>query len=196
MDNVKVGIIGCGKFALAQHLPNCNAAENIELFHCSSCDEPGRKNAERFNPKKITADYREVLDDPAVDMVIVAVPHEWHKFYLEEAIKAGKHVFCEKPMTMTLNDAYDVIKLVRRNGVKLCVDYNRRFSPAMVDMKRAYQDHKATPTGRPRIYRQEPNRQIWAEELQTMFTIRINDESRTYGGVHIDWKEGGGLVIG
>ena len=196
MKSVKAGIIGCGKFALAQHLPNCVAAENIELFHCSSCDEPGRKNAEQFTPKKITADYRDVLEDPEVDMVIIAVPHEWHKFYLGEAVKAGKHVFCEKPMTMTMKDAYDVIKLVRRHAVKLCVDYNRRYSPAMVHLKRAYYTHKTNPQGMPRIYLQEPNREMWAEEFQTMLTIRINDESRTYGGVHIDWKEGGGLVIG
>ena len=196
MNKVKVGIIGCGKFALSQHLPNCAAAENMELFHCSSCDEPGRKNAEQFNPKKITADYQDVLNDPEVDMVIVAVPHEWHKFYLEETVKAGKHVFCEKPMTMTMDDAYDVVKLVRRHNVKLCVDYNRRFSPAMIDMKKAYHAHKTNPQGRPRVYLQEPNRETWAEELQTMLTIRINDESCTYGGVHIDWKEGGGLVIG
>jgi predicted dehydrogenase len=196
MKKVQVGVIGCGKFALGQSLPNCVAAENIELYHCSSIDEPGRKGAERFNPKKITADYRDVLDDPDVSMVIVAVPHEWHKFYLEETIKAGKHVFCEKPMTMTMADAYDVIKLVRQHGVKLCVDYNRRFSPAMIDLKQAYQAHKANPVGRPRVYLQEPNRQTWAEELQTILTIRVNDESRTYGGVHIDWKEGGGLVIG
>ena len=61
MDKVKAGIIGCGKFALGQHLPNCVAAENVELYHCSSIDEQGRKNAEKFNPKKITADYRDVL---------------------------------------------------------------------------------------------------------------------------------------
>ena len=99
-------------------------------------------------------------------------------------------------MTMTMAEAYDVIKLVRRHGVKLCVDYNRRFSPAMIDMKRAYHAHKANPQGQPRVYVQEPNRETWAEERQTMFTIRINDESRTYGGVHIDWKEGGGEIIG
>ena len=152
MDKVKAGIIGCGKFALGQSLPNCVAAENMELYHCSSIDEQGRKNAEAFNPKKISADYRDLLKDPEVDMVMISVPHEWHDFYLEEAIKAGKHVFCEKPMTMTMAEAYDVIKLVRRHGVKLCVDYNRRFSPAMIDMKRAYHAHKANPQGQPRVY--------------------------------------------
>ena len=196
MDKVRVGIIGCGKFAFLQHLPNCVAADNVELFHCSSIDEPGRKGAEAFNPKKISSDYRDVLSDPEVDMVIVAVPHAWHRFYVEETVKAGKHVLCEKPMTLTMKDAYDIIKLVRQHGVKLCVDYNRHFSPAMIHMKRAYHAHKASPEGRPRVYLQEPNRERWAEENQTMFTIRINDESRTYGGVHIDLKQGGGLIVG
>lgn len=196
MDRVKVGIIGCGKFALGQSLPNCVAADNMELRHCSSIDEQGRKNAEAFHPTRISADYRELLRDPEVDMVMISVPHEWHRFYLEEAIKAGKHVFCEKPMTMTMFEAYDVVKLVRRHGVKVCVDYNRRFSPAMIDLKSAYHAHKSNPHGSPRIYLQEPHRPMWTEEFQTLLTIRVNDESRTYGGVHIDWKEGGGQIIG
>lgn len=196
MTKIKVGIIGCGKFALAQHLPNSVAAKNVDLWYCSSRSETGRKNTEQFNPKKITSDYKDVLNDPEVDMVILSVPHDCHKFYLEEAIKAGKHVLCEKPMTMTMEEAYDIMRLVKQKGVKLCVDYNRRFSPAMIDMKKAYQEHKQNPPGKARIYTQEDNRPIWPEERQTTVLIRINDESLTYGGVHIDWKEGGGLIIG
>ena len=196
MSKVRVGLVGCGKFAVGQPLPNCVAAENVELWHCSSIDEVGRKNAEKFNPKKISADYREVLNDPEVDMVIICVPHAWHMYYLRETIKAGKHVMCEKPMTMTMDEAYETIKLVRQNGVKLCVGYNRRFSPAMIDMKQAYQSHRKNPMGKARVYTQENNREIWAEEKRSSILIRINDESLTYGGIHIDWKEGGGLIIG
>ena len=196
MAKIKVGLIGCGKFAVGQHLPNCVAVENVELWHCSSRSEAGRKNAEEFGSKKISSDYRDVLNDPEVDMVIISVPHEWHMFYLSETIKAGKHVLCEKPMTMSMDEAYETIKLVRKNGVKLCVDYNRRFSPAMIDMKQAYQSHRKNPTGKARVYTQENNREIWAEEKRSSILIRINDESLTYGGVHIDWKEGGGLIIG
>ena len=196
MAIIKVGIIGCGKFALAQHLPNSIAAKNVELWHCSSRSEDGRKNAEQFGAKKVTADYRDVLNDPEVDMVILSVPHEWHMFYLKEAIESGKHVLCEKPMTMTMDEAYKVIKMVSDKGTKLCVDYNRRFSPAMVDMKKAYHAHRQEPQGQARVYTQEKNREIWAEEHNSVVLIRINDESLTYGGAHIDWKEGGGLIIG
>ena len=196
MANVRVGIVGCGKFALMEHLPNSVAAKNVDLWHCSSRSEQGRQNAAKFNPKKITADYREVLNDPEVDLVVLSVPHEWHMFYVEETIKAGKHVLCEKPMTMTMAEAYKVIKLVKTKGVKLCVDYNRRFSPSMIDMKQAYQVHRKNPQGKARVYTQEDNRRLWPEELDTMVMVRINDESLTYGGVHIDWEEGGGEIIG
>ena len=196
MSKIKAGIIGCGKFALGQHLPNCAAAENIELWHCSSRSETGRGYAEEFGSKKISSDYKDVLNDPEVDMVILSVPHEWHMFYLRETISAGKNVLCEKPMVMTMDEAYDVIRLVRKNGVKLCVDYNRRFSPAMIDMKQAYQSHHKNPVGKARVYTQEDNRPIWPEEKMTTMLVRINDESLTYGGIHIDWKEGGGLIIG
>ncbi|OGV64013.1 MAG: hypothetical protein A3K19_04400 [Lentisphaerae bacterium RIFOXYB12_FULL_65_16] len=196
MDKVRVGVIGCGKFATAQHLPNCAAAPNIELYHCSSRSKDGQATAERFGAKKITADYQDVLNDPNVDMVILSVPHEMHLFYIEETVKAGKNVLCEKPMTMTMDEAYRVVRAVRKKGVKLCVDYNRRFSPAMLDMKNAYQAHRSGARAKPRIYTQERHRPLWAEEGTSNMLVRINDESLTYGGVHIDWREGGGQIIG
>ncbi len=196
MGKIRAAVIGCGKFAEAQHLPNCEWSDRVELYFCSSRSEKGRKTAERFGSEKITADYRDILKDPKVDMVILSVPHEQHMFYIKETLNAGKNVLCEKPMTMTVEEAYDVIKLVKTKGVRLCVDYNRRCSPAMLDMKKNFMAHRDNPGGKARVYTQELNRPMWAEEYRTMVMIRINDESLTYGGVHIDWKEGGGLIIG
>lgn len=196
MEKIRVGIIGCGKFAQAQHLPNCLKAENIELYYCSSRSQAGRKAAETFGAKKISSDYHDLLTDPGVEMVILSVPHQMHQFFIQETLKAGKHLLCEKPMTMTLSEAYQVIRLVQEKGVKLCVDYNRRFSPAMVDLKKAFLTHRRKPSGKPRVYLQEKSRRRWPEEDQAVIIIRINDESLTYGGVHIDWQEGGGQIIG
>ena len=195
-DRIRAGVIGCGKFAAAQHLPNCQAADNIELWHCSSRSEKGRGTAESFGAKKITADYKDVLRDPEVDMVILSVPHEMHMFFIEETLAAGKNVLCEKPMTMSMDEAYRVVRGVREKGLKFCVDYNRRFSPAMIDMKQAYDAHRQSQRGKPRVFTQEQGRPEWPEESTTNMLIRINDESLTYGGVHIDWREGGGQIIG
>jgi len=196
MKKVKVGLIGCGKFAEAEHLPNCREAENVELYYCSSRSRTGQERAKRYGATKITANYKDVLSDPEVDMVILSVPHEMHMFYIEETLNAGKNLLCEKPMTMTMEEAYKVLRLAKEKGVKVCVDYNRRFSPAMVDLKQAYQSHRKNPQGQARVYTQEENRPMWTEEDITTVMVRINDESLTYGGVHIDWQEGGGQIIG
>ena len=197
MEKIKAGVIGCGKFAQSQHLPNCRDASNVELWHCSSRSATGREAAQAHGSRKVSPDYRELLADPEIDLVILSVPHEQHLFFIEETIAAGKNVLCEKPMTMSMDAAYRVIRAVREKGVKLCVDYNRRFSPAMLDMKEAYHAHRnADQRGKPRIYTQEMNRRTWAEEDQSNMLFRVNDESLTYGGVHIDWQDGGGLIIG
>lgn len=68
------------------------------MWHCSSRSETERAAAEKFKSKKITDNYRDVLNDPEVDMVILSVPHEHHMFFIEETVKAGKNVLCEKPI--------------------------------------------------------------------------------------------------
>lgn len=196
MDQLKVGIIGCGKFALAAHLPNCRRLDNIRLWHCCDQIDSRRRAAEEFGPQRISTDYRDLLSDPDVEMVILAVPHDVHAFFIEEAVRAGKHVLCEKPMTMTLDESYRVIRAVRQKGVKLCVDFNRRFSPAMIDLKNEYLAHKKGPRNKPRVHAQESGRPEWAEERTSSILIRIQDECLTYGGVHIDWMVGGGQIIG
>jgi predicted dehydrogenase len=196
MEKIRAGIIGCGKFATSQHFPNVVASDKVDLWHCSSRSDKGQETAKRFGSHRISADYRDLLADPEVDMVILSVPHEKHMFFIREVLEAGKHLLCEKPMTMTMAEAYDVARLVREKGVKLCVDYNRRFSPSMMDLKAAYHAHRAQPKGTARVFTQEQQRRKWPEEDTAMVMIRINDESLTYGGVHIDWKEGGGQIIG
>lgn len=196
MEKVRAGIIGCGKFAEAQHLPNIAESDGITLAHASSRSAAGQARAKQYGAAKVTADYRDVLADPEVEFVILAVPHDQHLFYIREVLTAGKHLLCEKPMTMTMDESYEVIRLAQEHQVKVCVDYNRRFSPSMVDLKAAYRAHRDQPAGAARVYTQESGRPSWAEESQTMVLMRINDESLTYGGVHIDWREGGGQIIG
>ena len=196
VEQVKVGIIGCGKFSKAQHLPNCRDSESVQLWHCCDIAEGGRQLALEYGSEKITSDYRQVLADPEVEMVILAVPHNLHLQFIEESLQAGKHVFCEKPMTMTMEESYRVLRAVKKSGTKLCVDFMRRFSPAMVDMKKAFAAHLRGPRKSPRVYTQEGNREKWAEESQSSILIRVQDESLTYTGTHVDRMQGGGSILG
>ena len=75
------------------------------------------------------ADYDAALADPAVDAVVLATPHSLHRRQIVAAAEAGKHVFCEKPLTLTAADAAAAIEAAERAGVTLAIGHNRRFAP-------------------------------------------------------------------
>jgi predicted dehydrogenase len=79
--------------------------------------------------------YQEVLDDPAIDAVILATPHTKHREQVEAAAARGKHVFCEKPFALSLEDAKAAIAACRRAKVGLGVGHNRRMWPSVAAIK-------------------------------------------------------------
>lgn len=91
--------------------------------------------AERFG-LALTTSYADVLTDPGIDAVVLATPHSQHAAEIVAAAKAGKHVFCEKPFTLTVDDARLAIAACKAAGVTLDVGFNRRHAPAYVDMTR------------------------------------------------------------
>ena len=94
-----------------------------------------RALAARFGLTLATS-YAEVLADPAIDAVLLATPHSQHADEIVAAAKAGKHVFCEKPFTLTRAQAEAALAACRAAGITLQVGFNRRYAPAYVDMAR------------------------------------------------------------
>jgi predicted dehydrogenase len=84
----------------------------------------------------LTVEYEDALSDPKVDAVVIATPHVQHAAQITAAAQAGKHVFVEKPFTLTLSSAVDALQVCERAGVIAGVGFNRRFLPAFVEMKR------------------------------------------------------------
>ncbi len=85
---------------------------------------------------RLSADYAELLSDPAVNAIILATPHSLHLEQVVAAARAGKSVFCEKPLALTQADAAKMIEACERAGVVLGVGHNRRWWPAMRELKR------------------------------------------------------------
>jgi predicted dehydrogenase len=81
-------------------------------------------------------DYDAVLADPTIDAVILATPHSQHGGQVRRAAAAGKHVFCEKPFTLTAADAKAALDAAAKAGIVLAVGFNRRFHPSMIELKR------------------------------------------------------------
>ena len=76
-----------------------------------------------------------MLHHAGVDAVVLATPHSMHATQVMAAAAAGKHVYCEKPFTLTKREAEDAVAAVRKAGVTLAVGYNRRFHPEMIKLR-------------------------------------------------------------
>lgn len=86
-------------------------------------------------------DLDALLDDPAVDAVVLATPHTLHPAQVMAAAQAGKHVFCEKPLALTRREAEAAVEAASRAGVTLGLGYNRRFHPEMAKLRQRIKDN-------------------------------------------------------
>jgi len=111
-------------------------SERIGIVSCSSRSADRRAVfAERFGTAQHDS-YEAVLADPDIDAVILTTPHSLHAAHIEQAAAAGKHVFVEKPMTLTAASGRAAAAACARAGVVLAVGHNRRFAPAAAALKR------------------------------------------------------------
>jgi predicted dehydrogenase len=83
----------------------------------------------------LAPNYEAVLADPGVDAVVLATPHSMHGAQVVAAAAAKKHIYCEKPFTLTKRDAEDAVAAVRKAGVTLALGYNRRLHPEMIKLR-------------------------------------------------------------
>ena len=195
-DVLRVAQIGCGAFATGQDLPNFQADERLECVWCCDVDEErAREVAADFGVPNTTTDFMECINDPQVDFLKIATSHEVHLPIIEAAAAAGKHVFCEKPMALELTESLKIIRAVRRSGIKLCVDLNRRMSPALRALRKCWRRHVSNPTHQPWRF-VEMERELFPEEQRTQFLIRVQDDSLSYRIQHFDPLKGGGEILG
>ena len=133
----KIGIIGAGHYTASTVVPCLlNAGASIKYI-ASAGGLSAKVLAKKAGAELATSDYREILKDPAVSLVLLTTPHHLHASMAIEALKAGKSVFVEKPLCLNPDELDDIIEAYRNagEGVTLTVGYNRRFSPFAVKMK-------------------------------------------------------------
>jgi predicted dehydrogenase len=84
----------------------------------------------------VSTSYEDAISNPNVDAVILCTPHKLHSAQITAAAKAGKHVFCEKPLCLTLDDATAAVAACKAAGVLLGIGHERRFEPAIIDLRK------------------------------------------------------------
>ncbi len=136
-DEIKFGLVGAGNLAKWAHLPAINKIPGANLHAVySNRGAQGKAYAMRFGAKYSTSDYEQLLGDADVDAILISSRHKEHAQQAIDALNAGKHVFIEKPMAITIEECQAIYRAVRENGKRLMVGFNRRFAPYYVEMKR------------------------------------------------------------
>jgi len=130
MEKVKVGIIGCGGIANGKHMPSLSQLDHVELVaFCDIVEAKAVKANTMYGDEtsKVYTDYKEMLKDNSIDVVHVCTPNKSHSFITIDALEAGKHVLCEKPMAKTSAEAQAMVEAAQRTGKKLTIGYDNRF---------------------------------------------------------------------
>ncbi|REE66714.1 putative dehydrogenase [Paenibacillus taihuensis] len=130
MTKARIGIIGCGGIANGKHLPSLAQVKEAEIAaFCDIIVEKAEQAKANYGTEdaKVYTDYKELLKDGSIDVIHVCTPNDSHAVISIDALEAGKHVLCEKPMAKTAADARLMLEAAQRTGKKLSIGYNNRY---------------------------------------------------------------------
>ena len=139
---IRFGIIGCGVIA-SSHGDAINAVEGAELVAVSDIiEERMEEFASKYGAAKQYTDYLQLINDPEVDAVCICTPSGMHGEMVINAARAGKHVFCEKPIEITREKMDRMIEEVEKSGIKMGCVFQRRTYPESIAVKKALDEGK------------------------------------------------------
>lgn len=132
MAKLKAGIIGCGGIANQKHMPSIEKTGMVEMVaFCDIVEERATQAAAKHGAEgaKCYTNYSLLLKDPAIDIVYALTPNKSHSRITIDALEAGKHVMCEKPMAKTSKEARAMVEVAKKTGKVLTIAYQNRFKP-------------------------------------------------------------------
>jgi len=136
-DIVRYGLISTAQIALTKHLPAARGSKNSEIVSISSRGESkARAAADQHGIPSWYGSYEELLADPDLDAVINPLPNSMHCEWTIKAAEAGKHVLCEKPLSVTVDEARRMIDSAKSNDVVLVEAFTHRWNPHMRTARR------------------------------------------------------------
>ena len=134
-----IGIIGCGGIANGKHMPSLKKIDTVEMVaFCDIVKERAEKAAKEYGTPdaRVYTDYKELLKEDDIDVVHVLTPNKQHSFITVDALEAGKHVMCEKPMAINSAEAKKMLDAAKRTGKKLTIGYQSRFRQDSMYLKK------------------------------------------------------------
>ncbi|MCI8405534.1 MAG: Gfo/Idh/MocA family oxidoreductase [Oscillospiraceae bacterium] len=138
---IQVAVIGCGNIANNAHIPSYMANAEAEIrYFCDIIPERAEAAVEKYGCGKAITDYHEALNDPEVVAVSVCTPNNVHSQISIDALRAGKHVLCEKPAARTYTEALEMQKVQHETGKTLNIGVVNRFNDGVNRIKKMIDD--------------------------------------------------------
>ena len=132
----KMGIIGAGNFTYSTMLPALQKAKAHIKYIADRQGLSAKLSAKKVGAEYAVSDYKDILQDPEVSLVLIATRHDAHARIVMDCLNAGKNVFVEKPLCLNESELSEIINnYTQKVGLSLTVGFNRRFSPYAVKMK-------------------------------------------------------------
>ncbi|MBQ6263807.1 MAG: Gfo/Idh/MocA family oxidoreductase [Clostridia bacterium] len=142
-DKVRIGIIGCGGIANGKHMPSLKRLEDVEMVaFCDIIVERAEQAKKDYGTPDaaVYEDYKKLLEDKSIDVVHVCTPNRAHSFITVDALNAGKHVMCEKPMAINSAEAKKMLDAAKASGKLLTIGYQNRQTPEAQYLKKEAED--------------------------------------------------------
>ena len=140
MRKFKTALFGTG-FVGRVHLEGIRRLGYVQLYAIGEPQiEKANQLAAEFGAERTEADYRRILEDPAVDAVHICTPNALHFPIAKDALQAGKHVICEKPLATSVAQAQELVKLAAETKRRNCTFHNLRFYAMVQHMRRMVED--------------------------------------------------------
>jgi len=134
MAKLRAGFIGAGSWATMAHLPAISKRDEVEIVAiCRKGDDLLKKLANQYGASIATEDYHDVIKQD-LDIIVVSSPSGFHHEHSKAALNAGAHVLCEKPMTITSADAWDLVDTAKKNDRELLLSFGWNYQKMIQDM--------------------------------------------------------------
>jgi myo-inositol 2-dehydrogenase/D-chiro-inositol 1-dehydrogenase len=153
---IKIGIVGLGRIGKV-HLFNIQQLiSGASIIAACSRSEKSLEYAKKHSVKGLFTSFDDMLSEGGIDAVIIASPTSLHFEHLKLAIAAGKHIFCEKPIDLSIENVKEIKSLLDANPVKFMVGFNRRYDPNVLKIKKELNEGRLGAPQSVKIISREP----------------------------------------